>query len=186
MDARDALVPPDPCATSRVARAMSGTHVLPHVRPAFDSGNDVVRRQRIPRFWRAPADPTDRLLEANLSTRPLVCPSASWHGLTIRALRPRRKQLTVSVTDAKNRTQRPPYRLFSSGNGTTGGPLASYLLIEERCAGPGRVCDPTRRNSRRSACQLAGSLSTSRVPMKRCSPRWRTVHGEHSVGRTTR
>ena len=85
---------------SRVAGPMCCTHVLANICPALDPRNDVIGGQRVPPFRRFPADPAERLLEANLSTRLLVCPSASRYPLTFRAPLAGRKQLSVAVADA--------------------------------------------------------------------------------------
>ena len=85
---------PVPCTASRVAGAMGGTHVLPHVSAAIDAGNDVVPRQRIPRLRRFPADPTARLLDAGLFARPLVSPPPSWYCVLETAGAPARRPQT--------------------------------------------------------------------------------------------
>jgi hypothetical protein len=72
------LPTPYPCTAPRIAGPVGRAHVPPHVLSAVDARDDVVPRQRIPWLRRFPADPTARLLEANLFARALVCPPPSW------------------------------------------------------------------------------------------------------------
>jgi hypothetical protein len=83
--------PPSLGTASRITGPMCCSHVLSHVRPALDPRNDVIRRQWIPRFRSTPADPADRLLEANLPACLLVRPAPSRQRLTLRAFSPRDK-----------------------------------------------------------------------------------------------
>ena len=93
--------PPYPCPASRVAGAMSGAHVPPHVLSAVDARDDVVPRQRIPRLRRFPADPAARLLEANVFAGPLMRPPPSWYSVLGTTSAPAR----LAADEARSKTR---------------------------------------------------------------------------------
>jgi hypothetical protein len=116
---------------------------------AVDSRNDVVPGQRIPRLRRFLADPTARLLEANLFARPLMYPPPPWYSVVGTAAASAR----LAADDASSKTRaHDTAASWSRSAVSTGSRHMQWSGNALTASSPGPGMSPPENHEVHSAC----------------------------------